>query len=231
MTVGLYAVIIPAYAAAGFIGETIASVLAQSIPPDRIIVVDDGSPDDTAAVVRAIDGPIECIRQANTGPGRATMRGLSRVDTEFVATLDHDDLWLPHKIERQLARMRAAPGLAAVFGRVAQFSGDPAGADLDNSHEGWTRATMFMRSAVAKSIAPLVDYPSKLGDMIDWLARFREARHRLEMIPEVLALRRIRPGSLSARSRQELALGYLPVVRDALRRRRSMGERPRGYLP
>ena len=142
MIEGAYSVVIPAYRAVGLIGETIASILSQSVPPHQIIVVDDGSPDDTAGAVRTIAGPIVYVRQENTGPGGATTRGFSMVETEFVATLDQDDLWLPHKAERQLARLRAAPELAGVFGRVTQFSGSPASANLNHSHEGWTRATM-----------------------------------------------------------------------------------------
>jgi glycosyltransferase involved in cell wall biosynthesis len=217
---GPYSVVIPAYAAADFIRETISSILAQSVPPDRIIVVDDGSPDDTVGAVRAIAGPIVYVRKENSGPGGATTLGISMVETEFVATLDQDDLWLPHKAQRQLARLRSAPDVAGVFGRVVQFSHDPARADLGHSHEGWTRATMFMRTTVAKAAGPMVDHPGKLGEVIDWLARMREAGHRFEMMPDVLALRRIHVGSLSLRSRQELAQGYLHVARDALRRRR-----------
>ncbi|MEO6394321.1 MAG: glycosyltransferase family A protein [Devosia sp.] len=220
MTPDPYSVVIPAYAAAKFIGETIASVLAQTVPPERIIVVDDGSPDDTAAVVEAMAGPIVCVRGVNTGPGGATTRGISMVGTQFVATLDHDDLWIPNKAKLQLSRLRISPELAGVFGRVAQFTGDPGDADLGHSHEGWTRTTMFMRTEVAKGAGPMLDHPSRLGEFIDWLARIREAGHLMEMMPETLALRRIHPGSLSARSRRELANGYLHVAREALLRRR-----------
>lgn len=215
-----YSVVIPAYMSAPFISDTLASLMAQTAAPERIIVVDDGSTDETGAIVKSLQGPITYVFQKNTGPGGATSRGLALAETEFVATVDADDLWLPRKAELQLARLAAAPEVDAVFSRVAEFRGDPSRARLDAAYDGWTRATLMMRTRIAQEAGPMVDHPSKLGELVDWLAVLREKGHKLEMMADVLALRRLHEGSLTAKSREELSRSYLFLARRALARRR-----------
>ena len=79
---------------------------------------------------------------------------------------------------------------------------------------------MLIRTDIARQTGDVIDRPDKLGDMIDWFARVREAGHALLMLPEVLALRRIRPGSLTYQRSADNA-GYLAVARAALLRRRA----------
>jgi glycosyltransferase involved in cell wall biosynthesis len=227
VSAGAYTVVIPAYNAAPFIAETIASVLAQTVSPERIIVIDDGSADDTASVVASLEGPITCVRQENMGPGGATTLGIAMTDTEFVATLDQDDLWLPAKAEFQLAHFKSDPAVAAVFGRVVEFRGDPSSARHETAHDGWTRATLMIRTRIAKEAGPIVDTPNKLGEMIDWLTTLREGGHRLAMANEVLTLRRLHEGSLTARDRAYLSRSYIAVARRALLRRRGSAPTPR----
>jgi hypothetical protein len=87
--------------------------------------------------------------------------------------------------------------------------------------DNWGRSTMMMRRSVAQRIGPILDPPrgAGCGEMIDWIARARELDVKLEMMPEVLALRRIRTGSMTSdhSSRNE---GYLHVAKLALERKR-----------
>lgn len=107
----LVSIVTPAYRAARFIGETIRSVQAQTYRDFEMLVVDDCSPDDTAAIVErfaAADPRIRLLRQAaNGGPAAARNRALAEARGRWVAFLDGDDLWLPDKLERQLAFHRA----------------------------------------------------------------------------------------------------------------------------
>ena len=107
---GLVSIVTPAYKAAATIGETIRSVQAQTWPHWEMIVVDDRSPDDTFAIVAAEaarDPRIVAVRQErNGGPAAARNASLERARGRWVAFLDADDLWLPPKLERQLALMR-----------------------------------------------------------------------------------------------------------------------------
>ncbi|MEO5589178.1 MAG: glycosyltransferase family A protein [Gemmatimonadaceae bacterium] len=116
-------VIITTYNYARFVGEAVASVVAQTFDDIQILVIDDGSTDDTPAVLAAIDDPrLEVVRTLNQGIGASRNEGLSRVKGEFVAFLDADDRWLPDKLQRQVAVMRSEPGVVACFTNFVRFN-------------------------------------------------------------------------------------------------------------
>lgn len=215
-----YSVVIPVYNGADTITAAIASVQQQNPPPKHVIVVDDGSTDDTAAVIAKISGPITLLQQENAGPGTATTRGFSHVETELIATLDADDLWLPNKIASQIAYLQIHPEIAAVFCPLANFQCDPATADFAGASGGWSRSTMLIRREAAMSVGPIWDPVGRAGEMIDWFARANEQGLTLVMLPETLALRRIRPGSLTW-GNKKLGESYLQVAKAALLRRRA----------
>jgi glycosyltransferase involved in cell wall biosynthesis len=98
--------VIPCYNAAPFLRETIDSVLNQTCPALEVIVVDDGSTDNSAAIAQSYGGPVCVIRQENQGESVARNRGMDEARGDWVALLDADDRWLPHKLERQLAVLR-----------------------------------------------------------------------------------------------------------------------------
>jgi glycosyltransferase involved in cell wall biosynthesis len=106
---GLVSVVIPTYNRAAEVGNAIDSVLSQTYKPIEVIVVDDGSTDDTAERLKAYGGRIRYFRQANGGVSRARNAALAKTRGEFVAFLDSDDRWLPWKIELQVAALRARP--------------------------------------------------------------------------------------------------------------------------
>ncbi len=109
--------VIPAYNAAATVQQAIDSVLAQSFADFEILVVDDGSTDDTATAVRAVNDPrVRLLAQPNGGAAAARNTGIASTVGEWVAFLDADDLWLPRKLELQLSRMRAVPGCLASQG-------------------------------------------------------------------------------------------------------------------
>ena len=219
-----YSVTIPAYNAAATIRQAIESILAQTIPAREIIVVDDGSSDATAAVAAGLPGPITVLSQSNRGPGAATTAGFARATAPFVATLDADDLWLPHKIARQAACFAADPGLAGVFSLARLFAdGEPATAEGEGAvRRLWTRTTLLFRREAAREVGDFVDQPGKLGEVIDWLARSRDLGQRHALVEEILALRRVRPGSLSHGRDAERSRGYLTAVHASIERSKRM---------
>lgn len=220
-----YGVVIPAFNASATIGETLLSVAAQTVRPELVVIVDDGSTDDLASAIRGIDLPVELLRQDNAGPGSATTRGIAALTTPFVATLDADDLWLPDKIEAQLAYLERSTGASGVFTHMRCFRDGRADEPDAQPMPGWSRSTMLIRREVAEAIGPIVDPPGGRGEMIDWIARAREAGFSLDMINEVLALRRVRPGSLSYGRDAARDRGYLEVARMAMLRARNKAGR------
>jgi glycosyltransferase involved in cell wall biosynthesis len=107
-------VVLPAYSGAKVIRRAIESALAQEVPL-RIIVVDDGSPDDSADIARSYGDRITVIRQANRGVSGARNTGLAAANAPYVALLDQDDIWMPGKLRRQVAVLDAHADVGLVF--------------------------------------------------------------------------------------------------------------------
>lgn len=108
-------VVIPAYNAARYLPQAIDSVLAQTFRDYEVIVVDDGSTDDTPRVLSWYEDEVAVIRQPNQGRAAARNAGIAAARGEYIAFLDADDLWLPEKLERQLALFRRRPEIGWAY--------------------------------------------------------------------------------------------------------------------
>jgi glycosyltransferase involved in cell wall biosynthesis len=110
-------VIIPTYNYGRFLSEAVDSVLCQTLGDLEVIIVDDGSTDNTPDVVRPYlsDNRVRYIRQENRGPSAARNRGIRKAKGEFIALLDADDVWLPSKIEKQLQLIRKSADVGLVY--------------------------------------------------------------------------------------------------------------------
>jgi glycosyltransferase involved in cell wall biosynthesis len=102
-------VVIPSYNSARFIAQAIDSVLGQTAVPSQVIVVDDGSTDDTPACVARYGSQIEYVRQVNSGASAARNRGIAQSREPLIAFLDADDVWHPRKIETQVGVLTRRP--------------------------------------------------------------------------------------------------------------------------
>lgn len=112
----LVSVVIPTYNYGRFIGDAIASVLAQTVRDFELIVIDDGSTDDTRAVLASVkDRRVLSLWQANAGVSAARNRGMERARGRYLAFLDADDLWKPNYLERQIALLDSEPQVALSF--------------------------------------------------------------------------------------------------------------------
>lgn len=125
-------VVIPTFNSAPLVVEAVGSVLAQTRPADEVVVVDDGSTDDTAARVAAFGDRVKYVRQPNARVAAARNTGLRHATGDVVAFLDADDAWHPQKLDRQLAVLAARPeigllatGLTAWPGPFPPLVGDP----------------------------------------------------------------------------------------------------------
>lgn len=154
-------VIIPVHNAAQFLAETLDSVLGQSVPPHQVIVIDDGSTDQSAQIARRYDKYIQVEQQANAGSAAARNRGIALAQGEFLAFLDDDDYWVPEKLALQLAAFQSAPHLEAVYGQIKQTQTMTSTVEA-NTYFGLEMAngchvdTLLIRRAAFHRIGPLI---------------------------------------------------------------------------
>lgn len=130
MNAPLVSVIIPTYNRSALLCEAIDSVLAQSYRNTEIIVIDDGSIDDTTAAVQKYGDRIRYTRRPNAGVNVARNLGLKQARGEFVALLDSDDLWAPYKLELQVALLRYFNDVGFTFSNFLIFRGSSPEADI-----------------------------------------------------------------------------------------------------
>ena len=216
-------VVLPVYNRASYVGEAIESVLGQTRPPDELIVVDDGSTDDSVAVVERWARPsLRVVRQENRGIGGARNSGLREVTGDLVAFIDSDDLWERDKLERQAAAMRD-DDVQLVFGHLVEFlspeRADELGASLRVSTDpvpGLIATTLLVRRTAAERIGPF-DESLRVGEFVEWMARARDLGLATRMLPEVVARRRVHGGNtVLTRPNTD----YLRAIKSTLDRRR-----------
>ncbi|HSC74751.1 MAG TPA: glycosyltransferase [Pseudomonadales bacterium] len=188
----LVSIIVPAYNYAGFVAEAIHSALQQSHRNIEVIVVDDGSTDDTAAIVRGLtekDTRILYVHQKNRGLSAARNTGIQHSTGEFIVLLDADDTLHPQKIQAHLEHFRQMPAMDISYGRSRYFlSGKPqatfASFELDN--QDWMpcvsgSASTVLPALIVNNIMPVCsamlrrsvvtrvgDFDTTLKSLEDW---------------------------------------------------------------
>ena len=217
----IYSVVIPAFNAAETISEAIQSVLDQTLAPQEVIVVDDGSADDTARIAEGLGGVVQVIRQDNTGPGRATSTGMAQAHSPFIAFLDADDIWLPTKIDVQREAAEQHPDASLFFTKQQQFRHADPQRTLGAIREGRNRSTLLIRRVVYDTVGDMIDPVGGRGDAVDWLARANESGFQSHLTDEVLCLRRVIPTSLSYGRDHTKDRGFLEVAYRAMQRRKA----------
>jgi glycosyltransferase involved in cell wall biosynthesis len=235
MSAPVVSVVIPAFNAASFVGRAVQSVLSQTHGALDLIVVDDGSTDGTAEVLRGFGSQVRWFAQSHRGPAAARNLGLAHAHGECVMFLDADDWIHPHKVERQLPLVRApaAPPWTYCDIQYVDENGGPVGLASDRFGyaarprlAGWlfpqlihgnfipVHAPLIRRSCV-DAVGGFDDDPQMIG-IEDWEFLLRLAdRFEASYAPEILGGCVVRPGSLSAD----------PVMRD--RRRFALLDRAR----
>ena len=120
-------VVIPTFNRAGMVEQAVASVLAQTLQPVEVIVVDDGSTDDTPQRLAGFDSRVSYLREEHHGQGHARNIGMRLARGEYLAFLDSDDLYHPYKLELQARVLDAFPEVSMTYSEFSAF--DEAGLD------------------------------------------------------------------------------------------------------
>ena len=224
----LISVVMAAYNGAPWITETIASLTAQTMPDFEIVVVDDRSPDETVAVLEAIDEPrLRVIRAArNAGPAVARTLAMEHARGRFIAGLDQDDLCRPDRFERQLAYLDAYPEVALVASTIEFFGHGPVRADPFATLAGsdaidWVMtmlnplawSTVLMRGDAARALVPFERDERRFAEDFDLYRRVRDFG-RLGRITEPLVRYRVHPGGASQAYEESMITSAAKVLVD-----------------
>jgi glycosyltransferase involved in cell wall biosynthesis len=197
--------VVPVHNGRRYLAETLRSILGQTHPPLEVIVVDNGSTDDSAAIARSFGPPVTVIEQENRGPPGGRNRGIRAASGDYLAFCDSDDLFHPEKLARQVARFTARPELELSLCTAECFW--ESGLEEERARyerHGRTRATHAFGNLVARrdvfDRVGMLDESLVFGDQIDWFTRVAEAKLVVELLPDVLMLRRMHADSISHRS-------------------------------
>jgi len=224
----LVSVIIPVFNGEKYLAEAIESVLSQTYSTFEVVLIDDGSTDDSAGIAMRYRPKVRYFYQSNQGLSAALNHGVKAAQGSFFSFLDADDAWMENKISLQMEAFAESHELDAVFGHVKQFcSPELSGQQRErlqvNSQAmpGYFKGTMLItRDAFFR--AGTFDTMWKIGDFIDWYLRAHEGGLRSLMLPDVVLMRRVHTGNMGIRE-QEHHRDYVRIMKASLDRRRKKG--------
>ncbi len=223
----LISVVIPVFNGGKYLRETIESVLAQTYQPVEVIVVDDGSTDNSAVIARGFSPKVLYAYKNNGGISSALNRGVELSRGSFLAFLDADDLWEEDKLMHQMAVLDNDPAVDFVFGQVKQFFS----AELDEDQKKKVRIPAEIMPGIFKGCmlvrrdsflrVGMFETKWKLGDFIDWYSRAMEKGLKGIMLDELVMYRRIHADNTGIRQRKSRP-EFVRILKASLDRRRKM---------
>jgi len=221
MKTPLVSVIIPVYNGADFLAEALATVRAQAYTPLEILVVDDGSTDQTAQVVQMLGADLRYVYQQNQGPAAARNTGLTLAQGELIAFLDADDLWPADKLAQQVAALTADATTGVVWGTTQIAPYRAAVTEFPPLAPAWRPllGSMVCRQAIFHQVG-LFEPTLRFGEDIDWLIRLHEQKVIVQKVPIPALIYRVRLGSMTY-DKAITEVGWFSNIRRALQRRRT----------
>jgi len=217
-------VIVPVYNGAKFLSEAVASIWQQNYHPLEIIIVDDGSTDETAELARSLGKDIRYAYQRNSGPAAARNKGLEMARGDIIAFLDVDDLWPPNKLQIQVTRLINDPNLDVVLGRV-KFIKLPGAPEINIQFESpdSTLVNAYLGSGVfRKSVFDKVgvfDETLRYSEDHDWFLRAREQGVSMTIVEQVTLHYRLH-GNNMTQDKNAKGFQLTQVLKKSLDRRR-----------
>ena len=222
----LVSVIIPVYNGGRYLRAALDSVFAQTYRPFEVIVVDDGSVDESGIIAQSFHA-VRYIHQANQGVAAARNHGLEASRGEFLAFLDQDDLWTPEKLKLQMDYLLSHPDVGYTLTQQQYFL-DP-GATLpawfrkelfSTVHTGWVLGTLVVRRTTFEQVGNFATGYSAANDS-DWFFRAKAAGIPMAVVPELLLRKRLHDANDSGRAKEVLS-ELLKVVKSSLDRQRNL---------
>jgi glycosyltransferase involved in cell wall biosynthesis len=219
-------VIIPVFNGARYLSAAIASAFEQTHRPTDVVVVDDGSTDESAAVAQSFGAAVTVVRQTNQGQAAALNTGIRHATGEYVAFLDADDVWEPEKTARQLERLLAPPGAEYSVTWVRGFVSpdlvdqrhtiDPS---LFEPTPGYIASTLMARRSFFEAVGGF-DETLRHANKTAWFLRARSHGAVCAEVTDVLVARRLHGLNVSQQRAAHSLDEYLHLVKRSLDRKR-----------
>lgn len=220
------------YNGARYVAEALDSILAQTLRPTEIIVVDDGSTDTTAEVVNGYAHAVTYLRQTNAGPASARNRGIAIATGDFLAFLDADDIWHADKLERQMTALNADPAAGICLTYVQNFWVDELADERERMRDhpfarpiaGYVCQCLLARRSVFDAVGNFNE-AKRIGEDTDWFMRAELAGVVKQIVTDPLVYRRIHDQNISYEVYQSTKArdDMLDNVVNNLKRLRSRG--------
>jgi len=230
MSKPLVTCIITAYNGENYVSEAIQSVLDQDYCPKEIIVVNDGSIDNTANILDSFGSKLRAIYQENQGAGAARNTGVKASNGEYLAFLDHDDLWDAHKLTDQMDAIdQQAERDPIIFTEVKQFICDrliesekqQLRVQQETPMAGYLPSTVLLSRRRFEQIGFFQD-KKQLGEFIEWYMRALEKKIPAVMIEKVLTYRRVHLNNMGRNKEIYHRSSYLKILQEGLARQRAL---------
>jgi glycosyltransferase involved in cell wall biosynthesis len=224
----LVSVITPVHNGARYLSEAIESIERQRYEPIEILVVDDGSTDDTPRVISGFGDRVRAFRQDNAGPAAARNHAMDAARGEIFAFCDADDLWPDGKLQSQVARLEQDDALDVLLGRIQYVAADDAvlpevqfeDQDLKTLTHVHLGSGVYRRRAFER-IGPFDD-SLRYSEDVDWFFRAREAGLNIRISPQVTLIYRIHGSNMTRGMRPE-QFDLTRIMKRSLERRRAAG--------
>lgn len=218
-------VIIPTYNRAPLLTDALESVLRQTYAPLEIIVVDDGSTDDTPRIALDCGDPVRLFSQNNRGPAAARNLGIANARGDILAFLDDDDMWLPQALDWSIQRFEdpLEPDAEIVCGltqRVKHVQRTTNAFTYEPIPPTWATLSFCSASCRREVFARvgLLDESLRYGEDVDWFMRAREQGIHFAFITQVTHLYRIHENNVT-RDREKANRFFLATLHKSLARR------------
>ena len=227
--------IIPTYNNAAFIKDAVLSIQQQSVPVTEIIIVDDGSTDNTAQVIQSLKGNIHYIRQQNQGPSAARNTGIKAAKGDLIAFLDADDQWTTDKLQKQLKALQNSPELKLIAGDMSEIdlSNQVLVASVLNKHHFLEKFVTLNGKPIANAFSELLrknfiptgtvlikkdalleaglfNENIRYGEDLELWAKIA-SKHPITCLPDILMLRR-QHSSNSTQSTEPMLIDLVKVM-------------------
>jgi len=223
----LISVILPVFNSESYVREAVESVLSQTYKPVQLICINDGSSDNSLAILKSFGDKIILIDSAeNCGIAQSRNKGVEVASGEFVAFMDADDIWKEQKLSVQMEQFVKDPELGASFSHMKCFLSPELSEEVKRTRycppgvlPGYISAAVLIKMSVFKKVGGF-NPKWRVGEFVDWSARAKSIGVSFAIVPDVFLLRRIH-GSNTGVTERPSQTDYLKIVREALERKRN----------